>query len=578
MTQYRTAPSVRYNSRPAAASNDIGMMYNTATQVAAMEANQAAGDRMLDDAEQMRTQESNQRILQIQHQQALLRDTSRVREAKERATLLQARSQVFRQATQLRSLERAQEAQEADYALADSFADLGAYAGTQNWGSFYSQRKAILGDPRYKKSKEVRERMETINQMLPQWGESYNSQGDARSFVEVSREASSPDWATKKEALRILALKSENPSGFLSSVPELSPVQRMELMSFMEKNPLVEDQSKIQQVNQFKQNFQEQAMVMSDGNPEKYLQLMSSPETIKKMQSATRGFLYNQTEDDMDDVTARDKTIGTIGLEQLQFYINDKIDNSAGFLSITRGISELSDMFRDPRIKAMAPETLMKVVPAEYWDTFDLSTGELKNTLLQGGVKLGWGVKKLSQVSPQARAKIAGIIAKAAPNILKKQAGKSLAAVASNAVRAGAVGTAKLGVKALGTLVTLGIDAGMFYKDAGKDMGAIREAFEKIKQTQGTLRAMASMGTTSPDLQQYMVGLSQAINDVNILTERHGINVKLDLNNVLSNQVLKKLQASLLVDRVGGMGYGSSQIMQNTQTSQTKPTWDSLQK
>lgn len=235
-------------------------------------------------------------------------------------------------------------------------------------------------------------------------------------------------------------------------------------------------------------------------------------------------------------------------------------DNSAGFLSITRGLSELTDLFRDSRITNMSPETLIKVVPAETWDTFDLSTGELgntvKNILVEAGIPIAQtGIKKWSQVAAlkfanknladAVKNKITKAIAKKAPKLLSKMVSKEIAA---GAYGAAAKGLGKLGSRLLGAAATVGLDASFFYMDAGKDMAAVRESFAEIKNLQATLRTAAMKGETPPDLQSLIMGLQTSIENVNILSQRHGLNVKLDMNNILSNRVLRKLQQSMVID------------------------------
>ena len=566
--QFRTTPTVKYDRLPGDPRAQLGELYNTGMQISVAENNKREGDRMFQMAETQAINESNQRISTMQRQQAILADTSNVRELDARVRLLKARGQLFSQAAQVQELERAQTAREADYALAEPFADLGAYAGNQNWGSFYLQRKSLVANPLYKNSREIRSRMEAIDQMLPQWGQATTSSGDTRSFLDVSRDAESPDWATKKEALRILAAKSENPQGFLTSFPGVSPVQRMEVLSFMQANPLVEDPTKLQALAQFKQNVQSQAMEASKGNPKEFLKIMSSPETNVQMQEASRAILYGQTSEDMSDISARDKTLSAMGMDQLEFYINDKIDNSAGWLSVSRGVSELTDIFRNPQIKNMSMETLLKVIPPEYLDTFDLSTGEVKRTLENAGLygTIAYGGHKLRKFSQIAKPKRAGVL-KALFKVFSKKAAEAEVQVGATKSFL-AKGAAKVGSKTVGMLAGLGLDAAFFWNDAGHDMSNVREAMGQVKQIQSALRAMAVQGSPAANIQDYLTGLQRSIDELNIISERHGVNVRLDMNNVFSNQMLRKLRSKLSVGHSVASIYNLQPMIQSQQPQQ----------
>lgn len=615
-----------------------GSLLNYAAQQETLDANERAQEyyRSQDQyANQLQMIDSQRRLAQDSAEAASRGGSgervSPVSIMKQQAEELRDRMNLFNMAAQLKGAQMEQDAREADYALAEPLAQLGSYAGTQNWGSFYAMRKSILSNPLYNKSRDVRSRMEALDQMLPQWGETYNARGEAKNFLDVTKEAESPDWATRKEALRILALKSENPSGFLYSIPGLTPMQVGELQTFIRSNPLVTDQNKAMQVRQFEDAFRQKLLEQTGNDHREFLRQLASPQTQRQLEDARRAILYDKGSDDVSYTNAADRMLDGDTLESLNEYINAQVDNSAGMLSLTRwgreaytGIRKLvskdyAQLSDDELLKVQSPAALERLdgeigltksigqsLVAGGAPTVGAFVDNVKkfmrlNSEVMGsvGTDLTSALRELEAISASMAkgsplaAKTAAALSRSSTTVLTKlygaakMVGKSPGWVLQNTLvgsmlapvlrkigagsaaksaagwiggKAAAMGGAKAAGKIAGSAVGLGLDALFFYKDAGRDMGQVSDAFRVIKQAQAALQSSAAAGRPPPQMQKIMQNLMQAIDTVNTITQRHGVNVQLDLNNIVSRQIAQRIQGGNAVDEAIRQVYGTPQV------------------
>lgn len=561
---------------------------------------------------------------QAQLREQTIKDTARktpVELMREEAEVLKERMNLFNMAAQLKSATMQQDAREADYQLAEPLAQLASYVGTQNWGSVYAQRKALVANPLYAKSREVRARLEAIDQMLPSWGSAYNSRGESRNFMDVAKEAESPDWATRKEALRILALKSENAQGFVFSHPNLTPTQSAELLTFIRANPLVSDEMKIGQLRQFEQTFNQKLLESTGGDYQEFLRQLGSPETQRQKQDAARALLYGKGSDEPNYVDSSDRVLDGESLDHLNEFINMKIDNDAGVLSLTRAAREVYTHGRrlfDKDYGTLTPEEMVEVTSNNALEraTDDPEfINQVSQAVVAGGaVGLGkfvddvarlkkligttglsaadeaemvalasgkWTEKaaglasgKLSKVMPKifaaARASGKGIKAVASMPLMSQAIGGVLKKVGTNNIvsgvankigtKAAAVIGAKGAAKVAGTALGLGLDAAFFYKDAWADMSKISDGIKSIKTAQTILQGAAARQEAPAEMQGIMEGLMRDIQNINIISERHGLGIKLDLNNVVSKQMAYRLQGKKALDQTMSEVYGVPQM------------------
>lgn len=570
MARAPAAPQVESVSRPVyggGQSDDMtsfaGDLLNYSNSQAILGANEgrfADYQRRQDYAENQ-----NLAMQQAQLREQTIKDTARktpVELMREEAEVLKERMNLFNMAAQLKSATMQQDAREADYQLAEPLAQLASYVGTQNWGSVYAQRKALVANPLYAKSREVRARLEAIDQMLPSWGSAYNSRGESRNFMDVAKEAESPDWATRKEALRILALKSENAQGFVFSHPNLTPTQSAELLTFIRANPLVSDEMKIGQLRQFEQTFNQKLLESTGGDYQEFLRQLGSPETQRQKQDAMRALLYGKGSDEPNYVDSSDRMLDGDSLEQLRFYINDSVENSAG-LSITRLVSDGADFFR--KNKNLSAEDLAKVTPPQLLQTINWSDGEILKTIgnvagdATAGAVAKYGVSALVKLP----AKTLGTILKAAGPRMISMSDK-LIKFGSSAASKGALAAAgaKIGLSGTGVgLIAAGVmDVGMYKATVGVDMKRIDDSMKTIKEAQILLQGSAARGEAPQEMNEIMNQLFTAIGNVNTIAEKHGVKVKLDLNNVVSKQMAYRLQGKKALDQTMSEVYGVPQM------------------
>jgi hypothetical protein len=338
----------------------------------------------------------------------------------------------------------------------------------------------------------------------------------------------------------------------------LTPTEAGELVSFIKTNPLVTDPEKLNQLRTFEQTFRQKLLESTGNDFNAYTKMLSDPQIVRQMEEARRALMYGHSNAETNYISAQDRVLDADTWDQLQFYINDKVDNSAG-LSATRLVSEISDFFRDPRVTNLSDEDLAKVIPPAVLESINWANPAVMQSVANiAGDKVAYniaryGVAEVARLPAQVVGKILRVagdtaVGRAGSEMTKWGAkkGTSLAATKAGAKFAGPIGWA----------AAAGMDAFMFHQAAGRDMGQIKDAFGVIKASQAALQSSAVRGQMPEQMQEIMGALQEAVSTVNTISERHGINVRLDLNNIVSRQVASRLQTQQVIDTAAAAAYG----------------------